>query len=78
VPRVENYQVEETSGMTLFLALDRDPRYAGAVVAGRFRLSRGICGSCGMIINGRPGLACRTLTKDLPDEISLRHCRASS
>ena len=31
----------------------------------------GICGSCGMVVNGRPGLACRTLTKDLPDDISL-------
>ncbi|MEE4107946.1 MAG: fumarate reductase iron-sulfur subunit, partial [Halieaceae bacterium] len=31
----------------------------------------GICGSCGMLINGRPGLACRTLTKELPSEITL-------
>src|SRR5262249_5814333 len=31
----------------------------------------GICGSCGMMINGRPTLACRTLTKNLGTEISL-------
>ncbi|MES9905946.1 MAG: fumarate reductase iron-sulfur subunit [Sedimenticola sp.] len=31
----------------------------------------GVCGSCGMIINGRPGLACRTLTDTLPGEITL-------
>ena len=31
----------------------------------------GICGSCGMMINGRPTLACRTLTRDLDAEISL-------
>src|SRR5690349_23431667 len=31
----------------------------------------GICGSCGMMINGRPTLACRMLTKDLGEEISL-------
>jgi fumarate reductase iron-sulfur subunit len=31
----------------------------------------GVCGSCGMLINGRPALACRTLTKDLAPEITL-------
>jgi len=31
----------------------------------------GVCGSCGMLINGRPGLACRTLTKNLGREITL-------
>src|SRR4029450_8349665 len=31
----------------------------------------GICGSCGMMINGRPGLACRPLTKQLPAESTL-------
>ena len=31
----------------------------------------GICGSCGMMINGRPALACRTLTKNLEPEITL-------
>jgi fumarate reductase iron-sulfur subunit len=31
----------------------------------------GICGSCGMMINGRPTLACRTLTRSLGSEITL-------
>jgi fumarate reductase iron-sulfur subunit len=31
----------------------------------------GICGSCAMLVNGRPRLACRTLTKDLPDDVTL-------
>ena len=31
----------------------------------------GICGSCSMLINGRPGLACRTLTKNLGEKITL-------
>ena len=29
----------------------------------------GICGSCGMLINGRPTLACRTLTQNHDAEI---------
>jgi hypothetical protein len=51
---------------------DRDPRDPGSPsLQVDFVCRAGICGSCGMLINGRPGLACRTLTKDLPDEISL-------
>jgi len=30
-----------------------------------------VCGSCAMMVNGRPTLACRTLTKNLPAEITL-------
>jgi fumarate reductase iron-sulfur subunit len=71
VPRVEHYQVEETSGMTLFLALTEIRDTQAPSLQFDFVCRAGICGSCGMIINGRPGLACRTLTKDLPAEISL-------
>ena len=31
----------------------------------------GICGACGMLIDGRPRLACRTLTRDLGTGITL-------
>jgi fumarate reductase iron-sulfur subunit len=30
-----------------------------------------VCGSCALLINGRPGLACKTLTQDLGDKITL-------
>ena len=31
----------------------------------------GICGSCAMVINGRPGLACQTRTEHLPAHVTL-------
>jgi fumarate reductase iron-sulfur subunit len=31
----------------------------------------GICGSCAMLVNGKPSLACRTLTRDLPTHFTL-------
>ncbi len=70
-PRMERYQLEESPGMTLFIALnlireEQDPRLAFDFVC-----RAGVCGSCAMVINGRPGLACRTLTEQLPDEITL-------
>jgi fumarate reductase iron-sulfur subunit len=70
-PRMERYQLEESPGMTLFIALnlireEQDPRLAFDFVC-----RAGVCGSCAMVINGRPGLACRTLTEQLPAEITL-------
>ena len=36
-----------------------------------FACRSAICGSCGMMVNGRPALGCRTLTADLPETIRL-------
>jgi fumarate reductase iron-sulfur subunit len=71
VPRVERFEVEEADGMTLYLALTEIRDTQAPSLQFDFVCRAGICGSCAMIINGRPGLACRTLTRDLPDEISL-------
>jgi fumarate reductase iron-sulfur subunit len=70
-PRMQAFQVEEAEGMTLFTALNEiretmDPGLNFDIVR-----RAGVSGSCGMLINGRPGLACRTLTKNLDREITL-------
>jgi fumarate reductase iron-sulfur subunit len=70
-PRVQVYEVEETDSMTLFMALTLIREQQDPSLAFDFVCRAGICGSCGMIINGRPGLACRTLTADMPDRINL-------
>lgn len=71
VPRVESYELDEAEGMTLFIALSEIREKQAPSLQFDFVCRAGICGSCGMIINGRPGLACRTLTKNLEPEISL-------
>jgi fumarate reductase iron-sulfur subunit len=71
VPGVQIFELEEAAGMTLFLALNEIREQIDSSLAFDFVCRAGICGSCGMVINGRPGLACRTLTKDLPEDISL-------
>ncbi|MGF1642349.1 MAG: fumarate reductase iron-sulfur subunit [Thiotrichales bacterium] len=70
-PALHRYVLDETPGLTLFLALMRirDEQEPGLVFDCACRA--GVCGSCGMLINGRPGLGCRTLTRDLPPEITL-------
>jgi fumarate reductase iron-sulfur subunit len=70
-PRVATYRLEETPGMTLFIALTRIRETLDAGLNFDFVCRAGVCGSCAMVINGRPGLACRTLTAQLPAEISL-------
>ena len=71
VPRVQTYALEEADGMTLFIALNEIREKQDASLQFDFVCRAGICGSCAMVINGRPGLACRALTKNLPADISL-------
>ena len=71
VPRMETFEIEEAEGMTLFLALSEIREKLDPSLNFDFVCRAGICGSCGMTINGRPGLACRTLTKTLEPEITL-------
>ncbi|MEP5566809.1 MAG: fumarate reductase iron-sulfur subunit [Halioglobus sp.] len=70
-PALQTFEVEETDSMTLFIALNLIREEQDPSLAFDFVCRAGICGSCGMIINGRPALACRTLTRNLPDEITL-------
>lgn len=71
VPHTEVFELEEAAGMTLFIALNEIRENLDASLAFDFVCRAGICGACGMLINGRPGLACRTLTQDLPADITL-------
>ena len=71
VPRVQVYELEEAPGMTLFIALSEIREKLDPSLQFDFVCRAGICGSCGMMINGRPSLACRSVTKDLPADIWL-------
>jgi len=71
IPHLQSYSVEEADGMTLFIALTEIREKQDASLQFDFVCRAGICGSCAMVINGRPTLACRTLTRNLPTEIML-------
>lgn len=70
-PHMQTFPLEEGPAMTLFIALNEIREQQDSSLQFDFVCRAGICGSCGMLINGRPGLACRTLTKDLGEEITL-------
>ena len=57
--------------MTLFIALNEIRERLDPTLQFDFVCRAGICGSCGMLINGKPGLACRTLTHSLGSIVTL-------
>src|SRR5581483_11672403 len=71
VPRMQTYRVQEAEGMTLFIALNEIREKQDPSLQFDFVCRAGICGSCAMVIDGRPTLACRTLTRNLGTTITL-------
>ncbi len=61
-PKMVTYEVTEAPGMTIFIALNDIREHHDPSLQFDFICRAGICGSCGMVINGQPDLACRTLT----------------
>jgi fumarate reductase iron-sulfur subunit len=70
-PHMETFEVEEAIGMTLFVALNEIREHHDNSLKFDFVCRAGICGSCSMLVNGKPTLACRTLTKKLDVNITL-------
>lgn len=71
VPHMQEFILDETPNMTLFIALNRLREEQDPSLIFDFCCRAGICGACAMVINGRPGLACQTKAKDLPGRITL-------
>ncbi len=71
-PKLETYELDETPGMTIFVALNFIRDKLDHTLQFDFVCRAGICGSCSMVINGIPTLACKTLTASYPTgEITL-------
>jgi succinate dehydrogenase / fumarate reductase iron-sulfur subunit len=59
-PYLRTYQVPVRQGMTVLDGLHYIKDNLDATLAWRYSCRMGICGSCGMLLNGRPALACNT------------------
>jgi len=70
-PHTDVFELDETPFMTLYIALNQIRERFDPGLQFDFACRSAICGSCAMIVNGRPALACRTLTSDLPEKIHL-------
>jgi fumarate reductase iron-sulfur subunit len=70
-PHTQTFEIDELPYMSLYTALTHIRETQDPGLQFDFSCRSAICGSCGMIVNGRPALGCRTLTSDLPDTIRL-------
>lgn len=68
---MQRFEIDEAPYMTLYIALNQIREQHDPGLQFDFSCRSAICGSCGMLVNGRPALGCRTLTADLPDTIRL-------
>lgn len=70
-PHMQSYELDQAPYMSLFIALSQIREQQDPSLQFDFSCRSAICGSCGMMVNGRPMLGCRTQTADLPDVIRL-------
>jgi len=64
-PHYENYDVDVEPGMTILDSLHQIKERLDSTLSWRFSCRMGVCGSCAMLINGRPALACNTQVLDI-------------
>jgi len=70
-PHMDIFELDEKPYMTLYMALNQIRETQDGSLQFDFACRSAICGSCGMMVNGRPSLGCKTLTADLPPLIRL-------
>jgi fumarate reductase iron-sulfur subunit len=66
-PEYKTYTLVETPGMTLYIALIKIWSTMDHHLSFDFVCRAGICGSCSMVVNGKPRLACKTRTNEFED-----------
>jgi len=66
-PHVEEYIVHVVPGMTVLDGLHQIKHEQDATLAWRFSCRMGVCGSCAMLVNGKPMLTCNTQILDVSD-----------
>ena len=59
-PHIERHTVDVRRGMTVLDGLHQIKQFEDQSLSYRYSCRMGICGSCAMLINGVPSLACNT------------------
>jgi succinate dehydrogenase / fumarate reductase iron-sulfur subunit len=66
-PYLQAFTVPVTPGMTVLEGLHFIKENLDQSLVWRYSCRMGVCGSCGMLLNGRPTLACNTQILDIAD-----------
>lgn len=70
-PHMQSFELQEVPFMSLFMALNKLREEQDPTLQFDFVCRSAVCGSCGMMVNGRPSLACKTLTSQLDSTVRL-------
>ena len=62
-PVMESYEIPYINGMSVLQALQYIKDYIDGTLSFRWSCRMAICGSCGMMIDGKPQLACQTILR---------------
>lgn len=71
-PWTQTYQVPYTHEMSVLEALTYIKDHLDSTLSYRWSCRMAICGSCGMMVNGKPKLGCKTFLRDYAQEGKLR------
>jgi len=68
-PYWQKFTVHVEPGMTVLDGLHQIRETQDATLSMRYSCRMGVCGSCGMLLNGRPSLACNTQILDIATKV---------
>jgi len=68
-PYFQNFKIKVDPGMTVLDGLHKIKWDHDSTLAMRYSCRMGVCGSCAMLINHKPALACNTQIMDVADDI---------
>ena len=71
-PWTQRYQVPFTHEMSILEALTHIKDHIDSTLSYRWSCRMAICGSCGMMVNGKPKLGCKTFLRDYISEGKIR------
>lgn len=69
IPYYQDFKVPVPPGMVVLEGLWYIKEHLDPSLAWRASCRMGVCGSCGMMINGRPNLACNTQVRDVATDV---------
>ncbi|WP_370624284.1 succinate dehydrogenase/fumarate reductase iron-sulfur subunit [Chromobacterium haemolyticum] len=70
-PWLQHFEVPYRDDMSVLQALQYIRDYLDGGLAFRWSCRQAICGSCGMMVNGVPKLACKTFLRDYPGVVRI-------
>ena len=68
-PSMDHFEIDEEPMMNLFTVLTRIREEQDPSLSWRASCRMGVCGSCAMLIQGRPALACNTQILDVSERL---------